>query len=127
MNACDMAQELYTRGFEIPISEVAVGDLLFYETMDENDNNMDGFETLAFRGITHVGVVSGVSNINKGYINIVECSPWDSTPFSYRNIGSSYDSDRVRAANLSNRVCMVARHPSAFGVESNLGNKFTVV
>lgn len=126
--ACDMAQELYMRGFEIPMSEVDVGDLLFYKAPHMSDTIHDGMEEMAFRNIVHVGIVTNVSRIGDGKIGISHSMPYVSAsqPFAYSNGWATSNFDKAYNAFLTNQIVMVARHPAAFGVPSNLGDKFTV-
>lgn len=126
--ASDMAQELYMRGFEVPMREVDVGDMIFYKAPHPDDGIADGMEEMAFRNIGHVGIVTNVSRISEGKIGISHCMDYIgvNTPFSYTNGWGTTNFDKVYNAFLTNNIVMIARHPAAFGVPSNLGDKFTV-
>lgn len=122
-NAADMANELYLMGCEIPIREIDVGDLIFYEANHQHDKNSDEYEQTAFRRINHAAIVIGKGK--NDYLQIAECTSSSGKPIVYRSLGYSYNEDRVRMANLNNRIVMVARHPHIMlDKVGNVGNKF---
>lgn len=126
--ASDMAQEMYMRGFEVPMREVDVGDIIFFKAPHSDDNIADGMEEMAFRNIGHVGIVTNVSRISEGKIGFSHSMDYigANTPFSYSTGWGTTNWDKVYNAFLTNNIVMIARHPAAFGVPSNLGDKFTV-
>ena len=124
-DASAMAAELYRKGYEIPYSEVDVGDLVFYRAESLIDNSEDRRESACFRYITQVGVVyekeedqppvimefSDVYSrlLGKNYIHKVS----GATAFGL-----------VRGAGLNYRIAMCARHPAAYGQPDNVPAAF---
>lgn len=126
-----MAEELHRIGCEIPYGEVEVGDLVFYRTQSEQDNNDDEVEQAVFRNITHVGIVYDVDKkgkpiiiessdawaANLGFIGLDEKVKKLNGDVSYYGV--------IRAVNYERRVVMAARHPAAFGFGGNVPTEFT--
>lgn len=128
--AADMAWELYANGYEIQMKDIDVGDLLFFRARNLSDTMDDYDEAIRFRNITHVGMVSAISVVEGQKVwSIAESTSMIGTGFPVANLEySSLTATTVaRLASLNNKICMVARHPSAFGVASNLGEKFTEI
>ena len=122
-NAAAMAQELFLKGYEIPYSEVDVGDIVFYRGNHISDSDNDGLEQSSFKYITHVGIVY---SIGPNGPTIAE-----STNAYSASVGKSGLNDdttlfgNVRGAGQEQRVVMAARHPVAWGHKGNVPNKFT--
>lgn len=127
MTASDMAQELYLKGYEIPLSEVMTGDLVFFEAGRLDDGDTDEFEKSVFRNINHVGIVSNVTNKANGDITIFECSPFYSSQIGSCKLSASSNASIVRSAHLMSRIVFVARHPAAFDNGGNVPDKFTTI
>lgn len=123
-NAAAMANELYKKGYEVPYSEVEIGDLVFYRGDHISDGNNDALEQTSFKYITHVAVVYDVDPV---YGPVVA----ESTNAFTAALGRAGLSDSVtkfgniRGAGLEQRVVMAARHPAAFGVSCNVPSAFT--
>lgn len=121
--ACDMALELYLNGCEIKPSELDVGDLMFFEANHLQDGLNDDFEHMAFRRINHVAIV--IDKSYNGYLRFAEIQGGASS-VAFRSLGQSGAGDRVRTADLFNRLVMCARHPRAMlGTAGNVPNTFT--
>lgn len=122
-NAAAMACELYRKGYEIPYSQVDIGDLIFYRGDHISNGDNDGLEQSSFRHITHVGIV----------YDLTENGPtiMESTNAFKAGIGKSGLGDdvtkfgNVRGAGQEQRVVMAARHPAAYGAPCNVPTKFT--
>lgn len=128
--AADMAWELYTNGYEIPMKDIEVGDLLFFRARSLSDELDDYDENFRFRNITHVGMVSDVTFVNGQKVwSIAESTPMIGTDYAVANLQYSSDNGATltRLVSLNNHICMVARHPAAFGAASNVGTKFTKI
>lgn len=123
-NAASMAQELYKKGCEIPYSEADVGDLIFYRSGSISDGDDDELEQTSFRYITHVGIVYDKNE--DGPIVLESSSAWAAAVgrFGYDDALGTFAN--VRAADQEVRVCMVARHPAAYGVPCNVPDRFEV-
>lgn len=126
MSGSDMAQELFILGCEIPISEVQVGDMVFFKAKRLNDGEGDEAEAGAFRNISHLGLIYDVSHISDGMIGFIECTDvYDaSKPIQRTRPWEDLKTYYSRAINLESRICMVARHPAAFGITNPVPNKF---
>ena len=129
--AADMAYELYVNGYEINMKDIEVGDLLFYRARNLSDGSDDSDEAIRFRNITHVAMVIDIVMVDgHKYFSIAESTPMmGSDAYSVCNLkyDSTDGSTKTRLAYLNNKICMVARHPAAFGVASNLGTKFNKI
>lgn len=124
-NAAAMAQELYKTGCEIPYSQADIGDLVFYRSNNVSDGATDGLEQSSFRYITHVGIV--YNRTDDGTLTILESSSAYSSCIGKSGIGDDVTVfGNVRGAGQEQKVVMCARHPSAFGVKSNVPNEFSV-
>lgn len=119
-NAAAMAMELYYKGYEIPYSQVDIGDLVFYRTESEVDGDTDNLEQTSFRNITHVALVYDIDA--DGIPLIIECSSAYKTAIGKASLSPEFDLStfgKVRGAHLTSRVCMAARHPAAWSIEGN--------
>lgn len=56
-----MAEELYEKGYEIPYSELDIGDLIFYRGSSISDGDDDDLEQSSYRYISHVAVVYDIN------------------------------------------------------------------
>lgn len=132
-NAAAMAEELYEKGYEIPYSESDIGDLVFYRAESITDGDKDATEESSFRNISHVGIV--YDKTTEGYPIILECTNVYSNKVmgkcgSSPNNGVVYGTSavttfgKIRGANLGFRNVMCARHPAAFGHNSNVPLSF---
>lgn len=135
--AADMAWEMYMGGYEVQMKDVEVGDLIFFGTRSLSDGNDDLDESMRFRNITHVAMVtkvipagtetsSGVLRDKK--INYTESTSMltDSYAITELVYNSTYNSRLTRMAHYLTHVVMVARHPAAFGNTYSIpGDKFT--
>ena len=137
-NAAAMAAELYYKGFEIPYSVCDIGDLVFYRSDSISDGHNDELEQTSFRYITHVGIVYDVVG---GIPIIMECTSegtysngcigrcgitkksFKTNTGDIKNLGAL---GLTRGAGLTNRIVMVARHPSAYGITGNVPAEFSV-
>lgn len=131
MHSGDMARELKLAGCEVPLSQVQSGDILFFATVDTTDGESDGFEKTAYENINHCAIVTNVSNKANGDLTIMECTPYFGTATG-GNVGTSKISSKdgavkVRFAQLMDRFVMCARHPAAWGIASNVPEKFTTI
>ena len=123
-NAAAMAAELYRKGYEIPYSDVDIGDLVFYRGDHISDGDSDGLEQSSFRYITHVGVVYNVTEYGP---TIMECTNAYAAVIGKSGLGDDVTKfGNVRAAGQEQRVVMAARHPAAYGVTCNVPDKFSV-
>lgn len=122
-NAAAMAQELYQLGFEIPYSDIEIGDLVFYRSSNISDGDTDGLEQSSFRYITHVGIVYDV----KDYIpTIIESSSAYTAAIGKCGLNNDVTKfGNMRASGLEQRVVMAARHPGAYGKGGNVPAMFT--
>lgn len=125
--ASDMANELYLKGCEVTMREAKAGDLVFFESKRLDDGYHDDSEKSNFRRISHVALITNVDR-NAGLIKIVESSDWWSggQPRTL-SMSPGVNSYCTRMADFNNRICMVARHPAAFGISSPVGDKFTIL
>ena len=122
-NAAAVAQELYKLGCEIPYSQADIGDLVFYRSKDVSDGETDGLEQSSFRYITHVGIV--YDKAEDGTLTIMESSSAYKACIGKSGLGDDVTAfGNVRGAGYEQRVVMCARHPIAFGIESNVPEEF---
>lgn len=122
-NAAAMAQELFQKGYEIPYSEIDIGDLVFYRSDHISDKDDDGLEQSSFRYITHVGVVYDITEY--GPI-IIESSNAYVAAIGKAGFGDNMSSfSNIREAGIEQRVVMAARHPVAWGHIGNVPSNFT--
>lgn len=120
--AADMAEELYRMGCEVPMAEIEVGDVLFFRSASLSDGDSDLYETRAFRHISHAAMLYGWSSEDLPiFVEATALTP----PIIRTSLSYSSDYDKARAANLMGRVCMVARHPAAYGKGGNVPKKIT--
>lgn len=120
--AADMAEELYRLGCEVPMAEIEVGDILFFRSASLSDGDSDLYETRAFRHISHAAMLYGWSSEDLPiFVEATALTP----PIIRTSLSYSSDYDKARAANLMGRVCMVARHPAAYGKGGNVPKKIT--
>ena len=120
-NAAAMAMELYYKGYEIPYSQVDIGDLVFYRTESEIDGDTDNLEQTSFRNITHVALVYDIDV--DGIPLIIECSSAYKAAIGKASLSPEFGVSTfglVRGSHLTSRVCMAARHPAAWNVKSNI-------
>ena len=123
-NAAAMAQELYLKGYEIPYSEVDIGDLVFYRSTDISDGETDGLEQSSFRYITHVGIVYALGENGP---TIAESTNAYSAALGKSGLNNDVTLfGNVRASGQEQRVVMAARHPVAWGKGGNVPDNFTV-
>lgn len=124
----DMACEMYVKGYEVPLRELEVGDLLFYACRSLVDGDDDHSESFRFRNITHVAIVTYV-NRNTGSISVTESTSLYGSAYPIATCGPGYTDpvNKLRGIYLENKIVMAARHPAAFGLSSNLGTKFDVI
>lgn len=130
MDAADMAQELYMMGCEIPVSEARAGDIVFFRASHLNDGKSDGFQESCFRNIGHCAIVSGLSTSSgRKLLGFVHSTDYLSDEKPIINTGWDLTSkwDQTYYAVLENSICMVARHPSAYGITRAVGDKFTTI
>lgn len=126
-NAAAMGMELFYKGYEIPYSQVDIGDLVFYRTDNEIDGDHDNLEQTSFRNITHVGVVYDLDE--DGIPLIAECSSAYSADLGCASLSPNFDLSTfglVRGAHLTSRVIMAARHPAAWNKNSNVPEHFEI-
>lgn len=120
-----MAKELFRKGYEIPYSEVEVGDLVFYRKRNISDASEDDFEQSAFRYISHVGIVYSVDPVYGPMIyESTDAFTSGMGKFGLGDDASAYGN--IRAVDLETRVCMAARHPAAWGNGGNVPSNFEV-
>ena len=129
--AADMAAEMFVRGFEVPLREVEVGDILFYNCRSLVDNLDDDAESFRFRNITHVAIVTRLDKKDQGSIRVTESTSLygASLPIAESAPDMGDNANKLRGVYLMNHIVMAARHPAAFGVASNIYNtrKFNVL
>ena len=125
-NAAAMAMELFYKGFEIPYSQVDIGDLVFYRTENEVDDDHDNLEQTSFRNITHVGIVYDLDE--NGIPMIIECSSAYTADIGKASLSPNFGTistfGLVRGAHLTSRIVMAARHPIAWGKGCNVPEYF---
>ena len=127
MTAADMARELKFMGCEVPLSCVQTGDLVFFKAPRTDDNNSDDFEKAAFMNINHVAIVTNVTNILDCDITFIDCSSYWTNTINTSKLSHSTMKNAVQSLNLSNRIVMVARHPSAFGYTNDVPSTFSKI
>ena len=130
--AANMAEELHALGYEVPYSEMEIGDLVFFKSQDISDDfrnkseksNDDALVNRLFRNISHVGIVY---DFNSGYPVIADCTDSYTNPnvIGRTSMASSSAFARIKASYERNNVVMVARHPAAFGKGGNIPSEFT--
>lgn len=138
MVAGDMAYELMLMGCEISAHEMQVGDMLFFRAASLQDGVADAFQHQQFRNISHVGLCYGFDTAGRPIV--CECTNGWNDPIMITGIGDDCEAllptghsdnrwvwTRARAAALGRRLVMVARHPAAFGRDSNVPSKITVI
>lgn len=123
LTASDMAQELYTFGFEIPRSQLDVGDLVFYRHPTYDDMGLQC--QLQFRNISHVAVVVDTNYQNSGYMLTIECLSGEDPCIVKQSVIMADNQRALRAAFYEKRIVMCARHPHAFGKGGNVPSKIT--
>ena len=123
--AADMACELYLKGYEIPISEIERGDMVFFRANHISDTINDENENINFRNIHHVGIATTVDK-ETGLITFVDCTNFYTNPINIISFSTGSDASVVNSAQMHNTIAMVARHPYAFGFETNVPDKFTI-
>ena len=123
LNAGDVACELFNNGYEIPVSKADVGDMVFYE---EIPNGWNSYYKHQFRRIDHASLIIGKT---QGFFEIAEVTSINggNAPVVKRSIFSTDPFLAAKSGYMANRIVMVARHPSAYGVSGNVPSKFTVV
>lgn len=128
MCAADMANELFVKGCEIPISKADVGDLIFFNTARTHNGSNDGFEQFVFRSITHVGIILEIER-ERHRVYIAESTNALGSNYSIVTDSSTTvdNASFLHNINLMNHVAMVARHPAAFGMASAVPDKFTAI
>lgn len=126
MYAADMASELEIMGCEIPLGEVMVGDLVFLKCK-KGDGVMESYEDRAYRNIDHAAIVTNVGNKADGDITFLECSTYYASSVGTAKLSATADANIVRAAELFDRIVMVARHPAAFGHAPNVPDVITKI
>lgn len=123
LNAGDVACELFNNGYEVPVSKADVGDMVFYE---EIPNGWNSYYKHQFRRIDHAALIIGKT---QGFFEIAEVTSINggNPPVIKRSIFSTDPFLAAKSGYMANRIVMVARHPSAYGVAGNVPSKFTVV
>ena len=146
----EMARELHMMGCEVPLSEMQIGDIIFFA--DRARVHENPYDKMRFRGIDHCAIITDLYDDSKfaggppgtkieptrthtlmrGLYCIspmlTECTPriGSANQLSQNRIDTSSLGVRVRHVDLMNHVEMVCRHPFAFGYASNmLGDKFS--
>ena len=118
-----MAAELYAKGYEIPYSEVEVGDLVFYRGSSISDGEDDDLEQSAFRYISHVAVVY---DINEYGPVMMESATAYVAAIGKAGMGDTFSTfQNVYTAGRERKIVMCARHPAAYGEAGNVPNRFT--
>lgn len=138
MVAGDMAYELMLMGCEISAHEMQVGDMLFYRAASLQDGVADAFQRQQFHNISHVGLCYGFDTAGRPII--CECTNGWNDPIIITGLGDDCEAllptghsdnrwvwTRTRAAALGRRLVMVARHPAAFGLGSNVPSRITTI
>ncbi len=121
LDAGDIAFELWNMGCEIPKSELQIGDIVFTTRAIINDNAESEFKRHMFRDIVHTLVVTNITA--DGSINFIDCTDaidGETKAITYCGMGLSDISDKLRGAFTEENIVMCARHPIAFGYESNV-------
>lgn len=130
LGGAQMAHELYILGCEIPMSEIMPGDMLFFRSTSLSDAQFDTSEWKSFRNISHLAICSSIEGKEQGHIRIVECGGFHDADQPFLEFGidptKNAATEIVHYADLANRICMVARHPAAFGIGNAVGEKFVV-
>ena len=123
LNAGDVACELFNNGYEVPVSKADVGDMVFYE---EIPNGWNSYYKHQFRRIDHAALIIGKT---QGFFEVAEVTSINggNPPVVKRSIFSTDPFLAAKSGYMANRIVMVARHPSAYGVSGNVPSKFTVV
>lgn len=119
-NAASMGMELFYKGYEIPYSQIDIGDLVFYRTDNEVDGDNDNLEQTSFRNITHVGIVYDIDE--DGIPLIIESSSAYKAAIGCCSLSPEFGVSTfglVRGAHLTSRICMAARHPAAWNIEGS--------
>lgn len=123
LNASDIAAELFNNGYEVPVNKADVGDMVFYE---EIPSGMNEYYSNAFRRIDHASIIIGKQ---QGFFEVAEVTSINggNPPVLKRSIFSEDDFLAAKSGYMASRIVMIARHPSAYGVASNVPNKFAAV
>lgn len=128
MNGDHMALELRLTGFEVPISEAAVGDMVFFGARDLNDGSDDEREEHDFLNITHCGIIYAFDEVS-GLPKIIDCTNVNGVNKPIVLTKAEEDEPLVlwfkaRAYDLYKRIVMVARHPAALGKQNPVPEYF---
>jgi len=121
----DLAIELANMGCEIPVDEMNTGDIVFFDGGDDDVRLRTNY-----RNISHVAICYG-RDVDTNEPILYECT---SGLTSAINVSGSaptsgtypYTYDAARRARLMNHIVMVARHPVAFGIGSNVKSAFSI-
>lgn len=118
MTAADMARELKFLGCEVPLSEAMTGDLVFLKAPRLDDNQADETDNASYMNINHVAIITNSTNIADNDLTFVECTPYFDSALGVAKISHATTANSFRAVEIIDRIVMVARHPSAFGISS---------
>ena len=126
MAAADLAEELYNMGCEVPRRAAEVGDLVFYRGPEYSGMTLE--TQLNFRNISHVGVITDIDYLGSGRMRTTEVTfRSDMGTVAHLSINENDNSDKTRAGFYENRIVMIARHPHAFGIASNVPEFITEI
>ena len=135
--ASDFARELYDNGYEIPFSELNIGDVIFNTSSKPRKDEAAEMKAAGrWKEITHASMVyNKVGNV----ITIIQCSDvLDTDTYGEEGSGKSiykcsFDSTDAwslcQSEKLQKHITMCARHPGAWG-HSNMkldeNNEYTI-
>lgn len=126
MAAADLAEELYNMGCEVPRRAAEVGDLVFYRGPEYSGMTLE--TQLNFRNISHVGVITDIDYLGSGRMRTTEVTfRSDLGTVAHLSLNESDNSDKTRAGFYENRIVMIARHPHAFGIPTNVPDFITAI
>lgn len=126
MAAADLAEELYNIGCEVPRRAAEVGDLVFYRGPEYSGMTLE--TQLNFRNISHVGVITNIDYLGSGRMRTIEVTSMsDIGTVAYLSLNEEDTNAKTRAGFYENRIVMIARHPHAFGIPTNVPNAITAV
>jgi len=119
-----MAEELYEKGYEIPYSELDIGDLIFYRGSSISDGDDDDLEQSSYRYISHVAVVYDINEY--GPVTMESATAYIAA-IGVAGMGDEFSTfQNVYTAGRGRKIVMCARHPAAWGRGGNVPNKFEV-
>lgn len=131
MDAGNLAMECIINGWDIPLSEVQIGDMLFMRSPSLTDGRSDDFHNKVYEHISHAALCYGKDSLGlpiliestDGWNDTIMCTglgPKCESILPNNHSESRWAWTRARTADLLSRIVLCARHPAAFGIASNV-------